>query len=94
VQNEWLANEPANSDAPLSTPGEDTGSDDGLPPLERNLNRGNEDDFSNTAESSEEEEEEEEEEDEDVEDCEGKHSVDRVGYNEEELGVDNNQNHS
>jgi hypothetical protein len=88
VQNEWLANEPANSDAPLSTPGEDNGSDDGLPPLERNLNRGNEDDFSNSVESSEEEEEE------DVEDCEGKHSVDRVGYNEEELGVDNNQNHS
>jgi hypothetical protein len=61
-----------------------------LPPLERNLNRGDEDDFSNTVESSEEEEEEEE----DVEDCEGKHSVDRVGYIEEELGVDNNQNHS
>jgi hypothetical protein len=56
--------------------------------LERNLNRGNEDDSSNSVESSEEEEEE------DVEDCEGKHSVDRVGYNEEELGVDNNQNHS
>ncbi|CAK9876245.1 unnamed protein product [Sphagnum jensenii] len=92
VQNEWLTNEPANSDAPLSTPGkiyhscEDAGSDDGLPPLERNLNRGNEDDSSNSVESSEEEEEE------DVEDCEGKHSVDRVGYNEEELGVDNNQN--
>ncbi len=60
--------------------------------MERNLNRGSEDDFSNSVESSEEEEEEEEEED--VEDCEGKHSVDRVGYNEEELGVDNNQNHS
>ncbi len=74
----------------LSLSGEDTGSDDGLPPLERNLNRGDEDDFSNTVESSEEEEEEEE----DVEDCEGKHSVDRVGYIEEELGVDNNQNHS
>jgi hypothetical protein len=88
VQNEWLTNEPANSDAPVSTPGEDIGSDDGLPPLERNLNRGNEDDSSNSVESSEEEEEE------DVEDCEGKHSVDRVGYNEEELGVDNNQNHS